>query len=83
MLSLLHNTCLGEFFIGNFIFNAEDFKNINFSESHRENDAYLNAKYFKDDDILKVTQTIANLSKIIETKESGAVTMQLLILLSI
>lgn len=37
-----------------------------FSESHRENYAYLNAKNFKDDDILKVTQTIANLSKIIE-----------------
>lgn len=40
-----------------------------FSESHRENYAYLNAKNFKDDDILKVTQTIANLSKIIEKKQ--------------
>ena len=36
-----------------------------FSEKHRENYAYLIASNFKNDDIIKVTQMIATLSKII------------------
>lgn len=41
-----------------------------FSESHKEDYAYLNACNFRNDDILKVTQTIASLSKIIVRKQN-------------
>ncbi|MCB6543778.1 Abi family protein, partial [Desulfovibrio desulfuricans] len=40
-----------------------------FSEEHQEDFSYLNAKSFKNNDIIDVTQTIACLSKIITRKQ--------------
>ena len=40
-----------------------------FSEEHQEDFSYLNAKSFKNNDIIDVTQTIAYLSKIITRKQ--------------